>query len=130
MSEKMVNIQTLDNQIISVNPAMLKTAAMNIVRLTTGNIVKGTTLAQSSITIAGSSIPVVRPATSGETRVGILMNSIPKDTTVSTPPVQADLSGAVVAEHGVFKAANVTDETVKGTIQAKTKENVNLMFEN
>ena len=128
MSETMVSYDEKTNVTISINPEMLVTKAITIVPLASANLVAGTTLAESSITISGSTIAIHRAAENGDTRTGILMTDVASYADVSTPPIQADLVGGVMAIHGVFKSANITDETVKGTIQSETLANTNLFF--
>ena len=126
MSETMVVYDSKTNATISVDPNNLIQMAINVIPSTSINLVAGTTLAESSI--AGLTAKVYRPATSAETRTGILMNDVTKVDSLSTPVVESELKAGVQAVHGVFKTANITDETVKGTLQSETLANTNLFF--
>jgi len=128
MAENMVTYVTKENPTISLDPAKLITQAITVVPLADAIIAAGTTMTESSISIGGDTIVVHRPAKNGDTRSGILLTEIAAKADVSTPPVQADLVGAILGKFGVFKTANITDETVKGTLQSKTLLNTNLFF--
>lgn len=126
--QNMVDFTTKENVQISVEPLKLISMPINVVPLASSDMLAGTTMAESSISISGSTITIHRPAENGETRSGILLTDIKADATVSTPPVQADLKGAMLGQFGVFKTANIIDETVKGTLQSETLANKNLFF--
>lgn len=128
MAENMVTYVTKENPTISLDPAKLITQAITVVPLADAIIAAGTTMAESSISIGGDTIVVHRAAENGDTRSGILLTEIAANADVSTPPVQADLVGAILGKFGVFKTANITDETVKGVLQSETLANKNLFF--
>lgn len=128
MAENMVTYITKENPTISLDPAKLITQAITVVPLASAKIAAGTTMAESSVSIGGDTITIHRPAVNGDTRSGILLTEIAAKADVSTPPIQADLVGAVLGKYGVFKTANITDETVKGTLQSETLLNPNLFF--
>ena len=128
MTQSLNTSSEFQRKTISLNADMLVTQAINITPLTTADILAGTTLAESSLTIGGDVVTIQRPAENGDDRSGILMQDILMDTTVATPPVQADLKGRVMGVHGVFKTANITYETVTGTLQSETIANTNLIF--
>ncbi len=128
MAENMVTYVTKENPTISLDPAKLITQAITVVPLASAIIPAGTTMAQSTIELGGDTYVIHRPAATGEKRSGILMTDIAARPTVSTPPVQADLVGAVLGTFGVFKTANITDETVKGTLKSETLANTKLFF--
>jgi len=128
MAENMVTYITKENPTISLAPAKLITQAITVVPLASAKIAAGTTMAESSVSIGGDTIKIHRPAVNGDTRSGILLTEIAAKADVSTPPIQADLVGAVLGKSGVFKTANITDETVKGTLQSETLLNPNLFF--
>ena len=128
MAENMVTYVTKKNPTISLDPAKLITQAITVVPLASALIAAGTTMAESSISIGGNTVVVHRAAENSETRTGILLTDVAAKADVSTPPVQADLVGAVLGTFGVFKTANITDETVKGTLQSETLANTKLFF--
>ena len=127
-AQEMVSTVSLTRKTIILEPRNMTPVSITVVPLASAIIPAGTTMAQSSIELGGDTYVIHRPAAADETRSGILMTDIAARPTVSTPPVQADLVGAILGKFGVFKTANITDETVKGTLQSETLLNTNLFF--
>jgi len=127
-AQEMVSTVSLTRKTIILEPRNITPMSITIVPLASADIKAGTTLAESSISISGSTITIHRPAADGETRSGILMTDIAARATVSTPPVQADLVGAVMHKRGTFKSSNIIDEGVQGTLQPETLAMTHAIF--
>ena len=102
-AQEMVSTVSLTRKTIILEPRNMTSVPITVVPLASSIIAAGTTMAQSSIEIGGDTIVVHRAAGNGETRSGILLTDIAARPTVSTPPVQADLVGAVMHKRGTFK---------------------------
>lgn len=127
-AQEMVSTVSLTRKTIILEPRNMTPVSITVVPLASAIIPAGTTMAQSSIELGGDTYVIHRPAAADETRSGILMTDIAARPTVSTPPVQADLVGAVMHKRGTFKKSNIIDEGVQGTLQPETLAMTHAIF--